>query len=310
MYSLRWLCGAFALVLAACGLGAQAIAAEPVHSQVLVLGRISDDPRSHYEQLKPLLDYVVPRMGDVGITEGRILMARNAQQMASYLKRGRVDWVTETPGTAMALAQRSGAGVLLLTERNGRRQYRSVLFVRKDSPVQSLADLRGRRVALQSPLSTSAYLLPLMDMLDADLRPGILLSPRDQPAPDSVGYALAGSASAIAAYVHKRLVDCGALNDIEWNDERTMPPAFRRDMRIIHEGAPVPRAVELVRAGLDERVKQRLQEVLLQAADDPQAAPALKQFFGTSGFYRMDAESQHQLDRLRRSVDRIRLEVE
>ena len=30
--------------------------------QVLVLGRISDDPRSHYDQLKPLLDYVVPRM--------------------------------------------------------------------------------------------------------------------------------------------------------------------------------------------------------------------------------------------------------
>ena len=28
---------------------------------VLVLGRISDDPRRHYEQLKPLLDYVVPR---------------------------------------------------------------------------------------------------------------------------------------------------------------------------------------------------------------------------------------------------------
>src|SRR5690606_35087778 len=60
---------------------------------VLVLGRISDNPKAHYEQLKPLLDYVVPRMRDVGITEGRILMARDAQQMASYLRRGRVDWV-------------------------------------------------------------------------------------------------------------------------------------------------------------------------------------------------------------------------
>ena len=56
--------------------------------RVLVLGRISDDPKAHYEQLKPLLDYVVPRMADVGIREGRILMARDAQQMASYLRRG------------------------------------------------------------------------------------------------------------------------------------------------------------------------------------------------------------------------------
>ena len=56
---------------------------------VLVLGRISDDPKAHYEQLQPLLDYVVARMHDVGITEGRILMARDPQQMASYLRRGR-----------------------------------------------------------------------------------------------------------------------------------------------------------------------------------------------------------------------------
>ena len=69
----------------------------------LVLGRVSDDPRQHYEQLRPLLDYVVPRMADVGIREGRVLMARDSRQMESYLRRGRVDWVTETSGSAMAL---------------------------------------------------------------------------------------------------------------------------------------------------------------------------------------------------------------
>ena len=76
---------------------------------ILVLGRISDDPKTHYEQLKPLLDYVVPRMADVGIREGRVLMARDAQQMASYLRRGQVDWVTETAATAMLLQQRGDA---------------------------------------------------------------------------------------------------------------------------------------------------------------------------------------------------------
>src|SRR3546814_16350558 len=95
---------------------------------VLVLGRISDNPKAHYEQLKPLLDYVVPRMRDVGITEGRILMARDAQQMASYLRRGRVDWVTETAGTAMQLQQQAGAVPMLITERNGVNRYHSVFF--------------------------------------------------------------------------------------------------------------------------------------------------------------------------------------
>ena len=99
---LRWLWGAV-LTLAAL----QPVVVGAVDRSVLVLGRISDDPKAHYEQLKPLLDYVVPRMRAVGIVEGRILMAKDAQQMGSYLRRGRVDWVTETAGTAMALGQRA-----------------------------------------------------------------------------------------------------------------------------------------------------------------------------------------------------------
>src|SRR5690606_18753530 len=130
----------------------------------------------HYEQLKPLLDYVVPRMRDVGIVEGRILMAKDLQQMASYLRRGRGGWVTETSGTAMALRQRSGAEPLLLTERNGVARYHSVFFVRRDSPVNTLEDLKGRTLAMQSAWSTSSYLVPAMELLARGIRPEILLT--------------------------------------------------------------------------------------------------------------------------------------
>ena len=284
-----------------------ALAAEP--ASVLVLGRISDDPKVHYEQLKPLLDYVVPRMREVGIREGRILMARDAQQMASYLRRGRVDWVTETAGTAMLLEQRSGARPLLLTERGGVRQYSTVFFVRRDSPVQRLEQLRGRTLALQSTLSTSAYLVPVTTLLDSGLRPEIL-GPKDVAGPDAVGYVFARSELNIAAYVHKRLVDAGAFSDLDWKDERHVPQAFRRDFRIIATTAPVPRAVEMVRADLAPAVERRLREVLLQAADDPQAAPALRKFFNTSGFYPVDADSQRRLEELREGLQRVRMQVE
>ena len=278
-------------------------------SPVLVLGRISDDPQVHYAQLKPLLDYVVPRMRGVGIREGRILMARDAQQMASYLRRGRVDWVTETAGTAMLLEQRSGARPLLLTERGGVRQYSTVFFVRRDSPIQQLDQLRGHTLALQSTLSTSAYLVPMTTLLAQGLRPEIL-GPMDVPAPDAVGYVFARSELNIAAYVHKRLVDAGAFSDLDWDDERHVPAAFKRDFRIIATTAPVPRAVEMVRGDLAPAVEQRLREVLLQAANDPQAAPALRKFFNTSGFHPVDADSQQRLEALREGLQRVRMQVE
>ena len=297
---------------AACGallaIGLPVHASEDAH--VLVLGRISDDPNAHYAQLKPLLDYVVPRMRDVGITEGRILMARDAQQMASYLRRDRVDWVTETASTAVQLQQRAAATPILLTERNGVSHYHTVFFVRNDSPIQSLADLPGHTLALQSTASTSAYMVPMTELLDAHLSPEILLSPSDVPSDGRVGYVFARSELNIASWVHKRMVDAGAVSNLDWNDPKRFPEAFRQDFRVIHETKPYPRALELVRPGIEAEVEARLRQVLLDAADDPAAAGALKQFFNTSRFLPLDAGSEESLQALRKCVQRVRAEVE
>lgn len=283
-------------------------AAEDDH--VLVLGRISDDPRAHYDQLKALLDYVVPRMREVGITEGRVLMARDAQQMASYLRRGRVDWVTETASTAVQLQQRADARPLVLTERGGVSRYHTVFFAHRDSPVRSLSDLPGHTLALQSTASTSAYMVPMTTLLDRGMQPEILLGPGDQPSAQGVGYVLARSELNVAVWVQKRMVDAGALSNLDWNDPQRMPPAFRQDLRVVHETAPYPRALELVRVDMPAPVEARLREVLLQAADDPEAGQALHLFFNTSRFLPMDDQLRHALSSLRDGVGRVRAEVE
>lgn len=304
---LRWLLQGGLLCLVIAMMAGPATAGP---DNVLVLGRISDNPKSHYAQLQPLLDYVVPRMRDVGITEGRILMAPDAQQMASYLRRGRVDWVTETSGTAVALGLRSGAQPLLLTERSGVRDYHTLIFVRRSSPIQSLADLKGHTLALQNTASTSAYLVPVMTLLQHGLTPEILLSAHDAAAPDTVGYVFARSEANIATLVHKGVVDAGAVSSVDWADGHRLPANFVRDFRIIHRTEPYPRAVEVVRAGLDPKVRDRLQQVLLEAAADPKAQDALQKFFGTSGFHRVDAQMQHRLDELKQGLARVRMEVE
>lgn len=279
-------------------------------SSVLVLGRITDDPATHYQQLQPLLDYVVPRMADVGIREGRILMARDAQQMASYLRRGRVDWVTETAATAVALGARSGAEPLLLTERGGVREYHTVFFARRDSGIRRLEDLEGHALALQSSLSTSAYLVPVTTLLAHGVKPEILSSPHDTAGPGAVGYLFARTELNISTFVHKGVVDAGAFSNLDWDDPDSLPDAFRRDLRVIHRTAPFPRALEVTRADLDPAVRERLRQVLLEAASDPTARPALQRFFGTSGFFPVDAQTRRRLAELKQGLIRVRMEVE
>jgi phosphonate transport system substrate-binding protein len=280
-----------------------------VGRDVLVLGRISDDPKAHYAQLKPLLDYVVPRMRDVGITSGRVLMARDSQQMSSYLRRGQVDWFTETTGTAMLLQQRANAQPLLWTERNGVSWYDTVILVRRDSGINSLAQLRGRRIAFQRTTSTSGYLVPAATLLDVGLPLEILLSPKDSPSADAVGYLFAGSEMNVVTWVHKRLADAGAISSVEWDDGR-LPESFRNDMRVLVRTAPFPRGLEMVRGNLESPVRERLRQVLLQAASDPTAAPALRSFFGTTRFLPLDVPAQRSLERVARSGRRVREALE
>ncbi len=289
---------------------AQAPASAGDDASVLVLGRVSDDPKSHYDQLKPLLDYVVPRMASVGIRSGRILMAKDLQQMTSYLRRGQVDWINETAGNAALLERRGVARSFLVTERDGATRYHSVFFVRRDSPVRSLADLAGHSVAFQNPYSTSAYYLPAAKLLDAGMQLEVLLSPMDKPVPGAVGYVFARTELNITTWVHKRLVDAGVFSNLDWANPQRMPPSFAQDFRIIATTDDVPRALMLMRNGMDPKVEARLREVLMEASTDPDAGEVLRRFIGTSRFVPLTSEDRDGLDKLGVGVARVRAEVE
>ena len=276
----------------------------------LVLGQISDDPKSHYQRLKPLLDYVVPRMKDVGITQGRILMAKNDRQMASYLRSGRVDWVTETAASGILLRQRADAVPLLRTDRSGASSYTTIFFVRKDSRIHTLTDLRGGSIAFQNPASTSAYYVPAYELLSRGLQLEIQISPMDRPQDDAVGYVFARTERNIATWVVKGLVDAGVMSDLDWNNPSRMPLSYRQELRPLYVSAQFPRALELVSAKMKPDVRERLKQVLLDAGKDPAAAKALEAFFGTTGFKPIDAQMRRELDYIDNAVTQVRKDVE
>src|SRR3546814_17114366 len=125
--------------------------------------------------------------------------------MASYLRRGRVDWVTETAGTAMQLQQQAGAVPMLITERNGVNRYHSVFFARRDSNIGSLEDLPGHSIAFQNSASTSAYFVPATELLAPGLPMEILLSPIAPRAAGPVGDLFARYELNLSTCVDKRI---------------------------------------------------------------------------------------------------------
>lgn len=277
--------------------------------QVLVLGRVSDDPKAHAESMRPILDYVVPRMRSVGIREGRILMARDATQMQSYLRRQRVDWVSDTAAMAIEYRRRIGADLMLVSVRGG-ATYHSVFFTWKGSGIGSLEQLRGRSIAFQNSYSTSSYILPAAELLREGIALDVLLSPLDRPAAGRAGYLFARSEGNVVTWVQKRIVDVGAISNLDWNELAQKPGNPLADLEVFHRSQDVPRSIEVVAPTLDPKVRERLREVLLSAGEDPAAAEPLRRFFGTQRFQPIDAQVERSLAELRAEVDLVRERLE
>jgi phosphonate transport system substrate-binding protein len=258
----------------------------------------------------PLVDYVVPRLADVGIREGRILMARDIQQMGSYVRRGRVDWVTGSVATGLQLQLRAGTRPMLLAQRNGAGSDRTLFVVCRESALASIQDLRGHSIVFKNATSPGAYFVPAMQLLQQGMVLQRLLSPMDHPDAATVGFVLAGSDLNLATWVRRGLVDVGAIGARDWDNPQRMPPSFRDGLRVIGETAAYPIAMEVIRGVLDPRVEARLHDVLLAADVDPDAREAMLQFSGTTGFQPVDAAARSRLDRLRAGIARVRAEVE
>jgi len=262
----------------------------------IVIGCVSDNPKKNYKKFKPMADYLAAHLKDLGIVEGRILLAADADQLVRYMREGKVDLVSESAFMASYLRDNAGAEPLLLAWRKGVPKYHTVFFVRTDSGINTLADLNGKTIAFEDMRSTSAYMIPASILLREGLQLVQLDSPRDTPPPDKVGYVFSGEEINSTMLVHKGIVHAAAFSNLDWASDDDLPKAIREDMKIIYKTNSFPRAVEIVRKDLDPDIKQRIKTLLLDAHKHPDVAPILKSYRKVTQFSLLDESDHSGLD--------------
>ena len=294
----------FGLTLLAASLllvGPQTHAAPSVQAPAakrFVIARVSQSPGKHLNQLAPMADYLGEVLADFGYSGGGVVLAESTEELLELVLSGRVDWVTETPYTASLLIEQGGMTVRALKLKNGVAAYRSLIFARRDAHIHSLQQLRDHRIAFEEPDSFSGYFMPSLLLQDAGLTLQELPSPSVQPTPGQLGFVFARSELNVAQWVHKGLAQAGALNNLDWDNPKRMPPAMRQDLVIIAESQPFPRALELAAPGLPGPVAERVTEALL-ALDVEQHAELLRAYEKASGFQPVDQHVLMALEYLR-----------
>lgn len=241
----------------------------------IVVSSVHKDAKKHFPRAEALAKYLAAQLRDLGIERGAAVVAMDLPEMIGLLDAGCVDLVSETVFAAIHLSRQSDADFLLLEWKKGVAEYRSVFVTQIGNDIESIADLRGRRIAFEDRGSTSGFLLPLAILRQAGLNPREV-SPRTPPVDGAVTYSFADEEINIAAWVVQGIADAGAISNQDWEDILRTPGPLKDQLRIFHSSEPVPRSIILARGGLDAQIKARVRRLLLSMLGDPAGKAVLE----------------------------------
>lgn len=162
---------------------------------------------------------------------------------------------------ASALAhEMAGARMILAEERNGLPYYMSRFWVRRDSGIESLEDLRGRTIAFNDPLSASGYLFPVAKLIDE----GLIVGADDAAAFFGRVYFAGGTELSLRALMNG-FVDVAGVS--MYGPEVFLSPEEREALIAIAEHGPIPNHGIAVSGDLSPALAERIAAALLQLND-------------------------------------------
>ena len=152
---------------------------------------------------------------------------------------------------------------------DGTSTYHGLLFVRKDSGIAGVEDMKGKRFAFVDKATTAGWLLPLYYFKTQGV---------DDPNTWLKETYFAGTHEGVINDVLERKADIGAAkNTIFWL-LASSDPRISEELSILTRSPDVPENALCVRADLDESLKNDLRIALLSMNQDEAGEEALRSF--------------------------------
>jgi phosphonate transport system substrate-binding protein len=240
--------------------------------KILTIGVVSDDPAGAIEGFQPLVDYLAKHLGDFGIAQGQVVVTPDFDTMNEKLKSGEVDLFYETPSGALNAFENAAAIPVLRGWRKDIGEYHSTIFVRKDSSITSIDDLRGKLIAFAEPDSTSGYFLPKAFLIASHL--SLSEQPNASTIPSGeVGYVITGSDDNVISSVLLGKSIGGAL---EYDVYDGLKSEDKDQLRVLAQTQDVPRSLMMVSPKMDISLRAQITSILKAANQSDEGKAALK----------------------------------
>jgi phosphonate transport system substrate-binding protein len=206
----------------------------------------------------------------------RVTVASDYAAVIEALRNKTADLAFVHP-VGYVLANREAKAQIIAKDRwHGSTSYTARIWVRKDSGLKTLEELRGKTIAFVDPASSSGYVYPMVMLMQRGLVKG-----RDPKTFFKEAMFAGSHDAALLALVNGHVDALGSFDQAP--EQYLKDPAEREKLAWLAESAPIPEGGICGREGLDPGVTARVRAALLQMRG-PEYEPLLKKLYDIDGF--------------------------
>lgn len=230
------------------------------HLRIAVGGMIT--PKAGFGYYRQFLDYIGEKTG----MQVDFVDRDNYAEINELVRNGNVDLAFVCGGPYVDGHKAFGMELLAAPQAYGKSVYHSYIIVSKDSPAEQLRHLRGKTFAFTDPLSNSGKLVPTYMLARMGETPEGFFK--------KVIYTRTHDKSIKS--VAQKIVDAAAVDSLIWEYENRTNPEFTSKTKIIERSPAYGIPPVVVRKDLDPKLKEKLQQVFLNAHEDEKGREILK----------------------------------
>ncbi len=271
--------GVFLPVVVLLVFSALLFASVPVHAgdkELRVAFIPLENPEKLISNVKPAMNFLEKEMGRK--VRYFITLNYSAAVEAMISKKADVSFMSPLP---YVLANKySGVEAVLGEIYDGKPYYYSRIFVRKESGIKKLSDLKGKTIAYVDPISSSGFMYPH----DIFIRTGLVNGGLEKPEGGFFRrvYFAGGDQQAINSMVGG-FVDAAGVSQYALN---LLRPEQRDQVVAIEQSARIPSHNVVVRKGLAPEIREKF-IVAMMKMNRPQNRGLLRALYGTDGYVRV-----------------------
>lgn len=155
--------------------------------------------------------------------------------------------------------------------------YKSMILVKKDSPIQSLADLKGKKVGWQDVTSSAGYVFPAAELKQAGIDPDT----------DVQGVTIKGHDAAVMALLNGQVDAVAVFQDARNTVKKDVPDVFDQT-RVLHFSAPIPNDTISVRSDMDQAWRDKISQAFIDIGNDPEGQKVIEEIYTHVGYEKGD----------------------